>query len=413
MSIFKAEIELKQVTPYIHFQYNQEGATLRATEVKPKLDKFLHSKASIKNDWYIGDTKSLNYKMKFEAIGDAKVSKSIEYTKKNMSKEAKAEIHKFYFGNQGSNTDTYKETVFHKDGIKMTVFCTIPELMALIKGNIAEFFILNNFGTRQNKGFGGFLVKTIDGNKVTDAHQAVINSCGKPFLYYSQFRAGSEKMMSYAYTVYTVMKGGSNSTKYDTFAGIYRDKDAYIKGYIQRAYLDDIGCNETGSDKAKIKKDVIRVQSGKEDRYGPANTTAPKYEGGYLFVRALLGLADHYEFRDDIRGTRTCKIENAEGIERFASPITIKIFDNGFYFIFDEKKISKILGKVFTLSSDGAKNDPVKIQVPNKFDVEKFIDGFINYYNKNKGKISSGKLFNFDKDAGSDNFSLKKGGTEN
>ena len=37
----KLEIKLKQHTPLIHFQHDQEGATLRASEVKPKLDKFI------------------------------------------------------------------------------------------------------------------------------------------------------------------------------------------------------------------------------------------------------------------------------------------------------------------------------------------------------------------------------------
>ena len=39
--MYKLEFTLKQHTPLIHFQHDQAGATLRATEVKPKLDKFL------------------------------------------------------------------------------------------------------------------------------------------------------------------------------------------------------------------------------------------------------------------------------------------------------------------------------------------------------------------------------------
>jgi hypothetical protein len=39
-------VKLKQHTPLIHFQHDQEGATLRASEVKPKLDKFILSKLS-------------------------------------------------------------------------------------------------------------------------------------------------------------------------------------------------------------------------------------------------------------------------------------------------------------------------------------------------------------------------------
>ncbi|MDZ4679328.1 MAG: hypothetical protein SGI94_02725, partial [Saprospiraceae bacterium] len=38
---FQLTIPLKQHTPLIHFQHEQAGATLRATEVKPKLDKYL------------------------------------------------------------------------------------------------------------------------------------------------------------------------------------------------------------------------------------------------------------------------------------------------------------------------------------------------------------------------------------
>ena len=35
---------LKQHTPMIHFQHNESGATLRASEVKPLLDKFILTK---------------------------------------------------------------------------------------------------------------------------------------------------------------------------------------------------------------------------------------------------------------------------------------------------------------------------------------------------------------------------------
>ena len=35
------KVTLKQHTPLIHFQHDQEGATLRASEVKPKLDRFI------------------------------------------------------------------------------------------------------------------------------------------------------------------------------------------------------------------------------------------------------------------------------------------------------------------------------------------------------------------------------------
>ncbi len=44
---FEITITLKQHTPLIHFQHEQAGAILRATELKPKLDKFILSKGFV------------------------------------------------------------------------------------------------------------------------------------------------------------------------------------------------------------------------------------------------------------------------------------------------------------------------------------------------------------------------------
>ncbi len=58
MNPYKLTFKLKQHTPIIHFRYDQTGATLRATELKPKLDKFvlfsqvdIFQKVQIKNKY--------------------------------------------------------------------------------------------------------------------------------------------------------------------------------------------------------------------------------------------------------------------------------------------------------------------------------------------------------------------------
>ena len=69
---FEKHYILKAHTPLIHFQYNQSGATLRATEVKPKLDRFLLDKLKnrkIPSYWFVEKTKALNYKLHIEAYG--------------------------------------------------------------------------------------------------------------------------------------------------------------------------------------------------------------------------------------------------------------------------------------------------------------------------------------------------------
>lgn len=49
MSDYKVEFTLKQHTPMIHFQSEQRGATLRATELKPKFDRFITEKLKLVN----------------------------------------------------------------------------------------------------------------------------------------------------------------------------------------------------------------------------------------------------------------------------------------------------------------------------------------------------------------------------
>lgn len=47
MSCIALKYKLKQITPMIHFQADEVGATLRASEVKPRLDKFITDKCEI------------------------------------------------------------------------------------------------------------------------------------------------------------------------------------------------------------------------------------------------------------------------------------------------------------------------------------------------------------------------------
>ena len=68
-------VTLKQHTPLIHFQHDQYGATLRASEVKPKLDRFIFSlleegkEEAKRRGWTKGNdrTLSLNYKLKIKS----------------------------------------------------------------------------------------------------------------------------------------------------------------------------------------------------------------------------------------------------------------------------------------------------------------------------------------------------------
>ena len=82
MSNFKLTFKLKQHTPLIHFQHDQHGATLRATELKPKLDRFLLEKLgngnyeqgieiAKKKGWLVakGEHPALDYKVRIFPTG--------------------------------------------------------------------------------------------------------------------------------------------------------------------------------------------------------------------------------------------------------------------------------------------------------------------------------------------------------
>ncbi len=122
MSNFKLEFKLIQHTPIIHFQSYQDGATLRATELKPKLDKFLLSKNSKLPK---SDKDSLNYKVKIT------------------SKDNKVTDIKFVTSNN----------------LKINFFSFNSEILKAIKENFSSFLAINNFGARQKKGYGSFSIK--------------------------------------------------------------------------------------------------------------------------------------------------------------------------------------------------------------------------------------------------------------
>ena len=145
---FCRPIELKQHTPMWHFQPNEEGCCLRATEVKPKLDRYLAQKIQIKPNWKIENQKvALDYKMTFQTIGP----KSCLAIEDGRGRSA----YPLFFGNMGDNVQP-KKMVFYPQGIKMTLFSFHTDLLDEIEKQLDAFFACTTFGTRQDKGFGCF-----------------------------------------------------------------------------------------------------------------------------------------------------------------------------------------------------------------------------------------------------------------
>ena len=417
---YRKTFVLRQQTPMIHFQYADRGAIIRASEFKPKLDKFLVKKKGGENhmpgSWLLEQTDenkpaALNYKVRIWTAGKPEVSQMTKYTKelnnweklhhgtKNNLKDKKADLRKkypkaqingMYFGNMGNDTTTYKETIFYTEDIYVEIQCFVIGLLAYISDNMAEFMLVTNFGTRQSKGFGSFALMddTIDPcNILSYNHYEYIYGIVK------DDKKGvnhGDKMLNVAADVYAVMKGGINR-RYD---------GRYIKGYIQRRYMDKCGKEKTGSDKAFMKSKIITVQDSETKE--KKNDNYESYSE-FEYVRALLGITDRIVFRDNLR-KGTVRIKNKD-IERFGSAIQITVWGNYIFLIMkDEEYIKNILDKEFTFSY---KDKSGKIKTPAQFDAGSFLKGFVEYYNykEQREKLSNLKF----EDAA--NVELKMGGS--
>ncbi len=169
------KVTLKQHTPLIHFQHTENGATLRASEVKPKLDRFIieklgggsydNVKKQVKDIYpqlFISKEGvfALDYKLTVHADGNRLPIKMKPVKKGNMVSD-KLETYPLVLSNMGKSI---KESVnfVQYDTVDIVIIVRCEQLYNTLKDNIELFFALTNFGQRQDKGFGSFTVLYIE-----------------------------------------------------------------------------------------------------------------------------------------------------------------------------------------------------------------------------------------------------------
>ena len=366
------EYTLIQQTPIIHFQHDQKGATLRATEVKPKLDKFLikYFPNEIQDSWKNKDCETaLNYKLRFEVSG-----------KQHTVELDKANGYDIFYGNMGQEKDNLKKGVI--GNVKMTVVCMIPELMMLIDKNISAFFVTTNFGTMQNKGFGSYKVKEKDVTK--------------------EFIVFWLKKISGAVNCYCFDAGQTPFCDIKTLYGVMKSGHNFNRNY-HRSYLFEYCHDEykMGNEKAAMKKEGVSPydyydgNDVAEPVRHPQNKKAfwDQSNHPYMYVRALLGIGESIEYISKFvwgqnkKGKMTWLIDGKEKIEiksseiaRCASPIRFKIIDDTVY-MFANRIDNNIFKKQFTFTNKKTK-ESINLSTPKNFDIDKFLDWFVEVYNK-------------------------------
>jgi len=370
-------------TPLIHFQWRMKGATLRASEVKPKLDRFViksfkESGNSVPEEWYEAErTGSLDYKMQIQRTSEK------EWVDINKIKS--------YFA---SKADTEgKRSIFFD--CRLDIICHKPALAEYIDTIIKKFFILNVFGARQSKGFGGFVV---EGTTAEEIYEEIAKKYGT-FLYAeTEENTKTLQKLNHIHTLYSVMKNGINRSLYSDKTGEYRFPERYIKGYAVREFLPE----NTGSDKAFIKSKIVsgNLRGGLK--------TNPEYEN-FTFIRAILGLADSYIFCKTDGPAEKIKFYSfdettgeSRKIEKFRSPVSIRIYGSRIY-IFIEDTYKQMVGRNFVFLDEETfkrykrcrdkedKKNILKlcphISTPETFDPREFLCGFAVYFEKNKEKL--------------------------
>lgn len=171
----KLEFELKQVTPMIHFQPRQKGATLRATELKPKLDRFISRLMEVQSSQLEkegfkdlkqnltniekktkeclldseNNVKAFRYKVRIEPKGESLAKKMPVRNPKKFSEG---------YGAYFPINDVTKDSSFYST-VSVKIICFQEDLYKVIEAIFPMFIASTNFGFRQNKGFGHFIVK--------------------------------------------------------------------------------------------------------------------------------------------------------------------------------------------------------------------------------------------------------------
>lgn len=353
---WQKEYKLVQHTPLIHFQHSEPHACLRATEVKPKLDRFLIEQLE-KDDrfgdgrwkkWFVGDgsQQSFDYMMRITPNSEQvdrtqSIERTIARAEHRPPNASLHEIHKNYFGNMASGNniqdtirETFKESLLYKDGLTLTIRCFIPELLTLIDEHIRGFFMMHNFGTRQRKGFGSFTVDIRTEPNAPKGFDLVGKYC--PNAYYCKLDndVNADALLDAVWVISAFLRSGFN-----------RGEGNYIRGFVFRYFQREK--NPLANDKAFVKQQVLR------NVYNEATRGEHLHPYGnnvrYRYVRGLLGTNENSRFcRAPNAHTPVYDIytHSAEGIERFPSPLLFKPIGK-FVFILPQKMPDEIFGSEF------------------------------------------------------------------
>jgi len=381
--MYKLEIKLKQHTPLIHFQHDQEGATLRASEVKPKLDQFIIQNGQTlleemfnDDELYETDKKynsfvnqvlfseqktSFQYKLSIKNDSD-RIDRFIvtSLISRSQAEEYKKNGYKVlsktpYFADNkvikdartgDKSIDDAKLGIMLQEGntVNLTFRFFDPFWKLFLERILPVFFAATNFGTRQNKGFGCFYPI----NKTQQDFEYNLFEAFFPVVYCSSIpEPDLNRVFSKIDSLYKKLKSGERGS--DSELRKYFNNKSPIIEWEKPAIQKKI---------SEISYQRIRIDSRTDN---------------IQFVRAILGLPELYEYPRQNMKVKI-KYEN-EDIQRYPSPILFKVFDNYIY-ILPVVTNSLLADKSFKfefVDNRGTHGNRLMLKIPQEFDISDFL----------------------------------------
>lgn len=443
MSNFKLEFTLKQHTPLIHFQHDH-GATLRATEVKARLDKFLIAKF-FQDEFEPCKKYLVGYSEKDEKSLQERFAKGFRALNYKLRIQPKnVQLSKIGFVNQSRNKGVFWEDSFpcffanmgkeNKKNPKWFSFCPemipctinsvdsgIIELLKDTKNYFLNFFLANNFGARNGKGFGSFTLETFHKKsakfkmpdsikKITVTPQYNANDDMMSRLkengisqdgMISKFNENgyADKLLEWLFNYqnlflnidlfYRTLRSGINIPKKLYFKSLmfhYAKKDnwQWDKKTLRLFFYGD-------------HPKFLEVLENRTQHDGTVTYTPSEEKRDIYDFRDLLGLAteQQWQYYDDDTLTKEGKALNGDEIERFKSPFNFKIIsmeEGGFViYILPQAMPRDYLGAMIstksTLYSGVGKKD---LSIPEDFSAAIFLDWAIKFWTS---KMKTNKRF--------------------
>jgi len=388
--MYKAEFKLKQHTPIIHFQPDQEGATLRATEVKPLLDKYIWEEliaesgedrlvAYDKNRHLLKGSKIENDSKSREQFSNG-VFPSLDYQLLIKAGDilTAAIVHPYpcYFGNLGQNTP--KNFSYSNGLLTLRVNTYHTELLVLLERYMKSFFSLTNFGTRASKGFGSFTLQNeYDSSYTYSSFKSRVRG-SKP-----QFD-GFKDLFADIDIFYRSVRSGINTytRRNNEFVHLF-----YMKPLLWQYFKGRFNVNW---EKKKIKQtwyeDIQRTHENRYQRDDGFEDTPTGYDKkNFLSIKDLMGLSSSEEWKNPYNISLKKEVKSHDGglIERAASPLLIKPvlrkeneWNVNFYCKYSESGNSVINSEVTFKSGQ---RQPFTLQTPGYFDLQELFDEIVGH----------------------------------